>query len=190
MTPMSIEAMADDVAFLCDRERIGQAVTVGHSMGGLAALELARRRSDLTRALVLVESPIVPPEVHPARSAALLDALRGPDYRAFVEGWARQMVAQGAPYAGRITEMMRNTPQDVAVAVVESMLDYDSDAAVVACPVPMVVVGGQVDVARLHRLRPDAVALPPVGASHYGHLDAPDDLNAVIASVMARASAG
>jgi pimeloyl-ACP methyl ester carboxylesterase len=189
-SPVSIEAMAEDVAFLCDLEGIVQAVTIGHSMGGLVALELARRRRDLTRVLVLVESPIVPPAVHPARRAGLLAGLRGPDYTAFVEEWARQMVAPGVKHAARIIDAMRNTPQAVAVSVVEHMLVYDSEAAVVACPVPMVVVGGQVDVERLHWLRPDAVALPPVGASHYGHLDTPDDLNSLIESVIARPSDG
>jgi pimeloyl-ACP methyl ester carboxylesterase len=54
-TPSSIEAMADDVAFLCDSEGIVQAVVVGHSMGGLVALDPARRHPQLIRALVLVE---------------------------------------------------------------------------------------------------------------------------------------
>jgi hypothetical protein len=50
----------------------------------------------------------------------------------------------------------------------------------------MLVIGGAVDVARLHMLRPDATALPPVGTSHYGHLDAPDGLNALIRSALER----
>jgi pimeloyl-ACP methyl ester carboxylesterase len=79
-TPSSIEAMADDVAFLCDSEGIVQAVVVGHSMGGLVALDLARRHPQLIRALVLVESPIVPPEGHASRGAGLLAALRGREY--------------------------------------------------------------------------------------------------------------
>jgi pimeloyl-ACP methyl ester carboxylesterase len=57
---------------------------------------------------------------------------------------------------------------------------------VVVCPLPMLVIGGAVDVARLHMLRPDATALPPVGTSHYGHLDAPDGLNALIRSALER----
>jgi pimeloyl-ACP methyl ester carboxylesterase len=70
------------------------------------------------------------------------------------------------------------------VSVVEQMLAYDTEAEVVVCPVPMLVIGGAVDVARLDELRPDAIALPAVGASHYGHLDAPSDLNAIIQSAL------
>jgi hypothetical protein len=64
------------------------------------------------------------------------------------------------------------------------MLAYDTEAAVVAFPVPILVAGGAVDITRLHVLRPDAIVLPPVGASHYGHLDAPADLNAMIQSAL------
>jgi pimeloyl-ACP methyl ester carboxylesterase len=180
--------MAEDVAFLCDLEGFVGAVTISHSVGGLVALELARRRADLVRLLVLVESPILPPADHAERSAALLDGLRGPDYRAFVEQWARRMVSPGAPYASSLIDAMRSTPQAVAVTVVERTLAYDSAAAVVDCSVPLVVVGGQVDLTRLHTLRPDAIALPAVGTSHYGHLDAPDELESVIDSAIARLS--
>jgi pimeloyl-ACP methyl ester carboxylesterase len=183
-TPSSIDVMADDIAFLCDSEGIVQALVVGHSMGGLVALDLARRYPQLTRALVLIESPIVPPEAHAARSEGLLAALRGREYDAFVVEWARRMVVPGASHAQRIVEEMRRTPQEVAVSVVEQMLGYDTEAAVVVCPVPILVVGGAVDVARLHVLRPDAIVLPPVGASHYGHLDAPGGLNALIQSAL------
>jgi 3-oxoadipate enol-lactonase len=183
-TPSSIETMADDVAFLCDSEGMVQALVVGHSMGGLVALDLARRYPQLTRALVLVESPILPPEGQASRGAGLLAALRGREYDAFVVEWARRMVVPGASHAQRIVEEMRRTPQEVAVSVVEQMLAYDTEAAVVVCPVPMLVIGGAVDVARLHELRPDAIALPAVGASHYGHLDAPSDLNAIIQSAL------
>jgi pimeloyl-ACP methyl ester carboxylesterase len=114
-------------AFLCDSEGMVQALVVGHSMGGLVALDLARRYPQLTRALVLVESPIAPPEGDAARSAGLLAALRDREYDAFVVEWARRIVVPGAPHAQRIEEEMRRTPQEVAVSVVEQMLACDRE---------------------------------------------------------------
>jgi pimeloyl-ACP methyl ester carboxylesterase len=182
--PYSIETLADDVAVVCLNAGVADAVVVGHSLGGLVGLELARRHGNLVRALVLVESPVVTPPEQAARSAALLSALRGDDYAAFVAEWARRMVLSSAPYAERIAGEMQRTPQRVAVSLVEHMLAYDSTVAIATCGVPLMVVGGAVDRARLSELCPNAILRPPVGASHYGHLDAPEDLDALVEAML------
>ncbi len=54
----SIEALADWVAAFLDAAQVKAAVVVGHSMGSLAALELAAHRPDLVCKLALVGSAV------------------------------------------------------------------------------------------------------------------------------------
>ena len=54
--PRSSERMATEVAVLIERLDQGPAILVGHSLGGLIAVEAFRRSSDLVAGLVLVDS--------------------------------------------------------------------------------------------------------------------------------------
>src|SRR5215467_6512987 len=57
----SIPELADDVAAFCAVVGIGRPVVVGHSLGGMIAVELAARYPELPSALVLVDpGPIDP----------------------------------------------------------------------------------------------------------------------------------
>ena len=185
--PYSIESFADDVAAVCLDAGVASAIVVGHSLGGLVALDLALRHEALVRGVMLVESPVASPPDHAATSAALLSALRGDGYSTFVVEWAHRMVLRSAPHAEGVSREMQATPQHVAVSLVEHMLAYDSAPAVASCRVPVMVVGGAVDASILRALRPVAVR-PAVGASHYGHLDEPEALNALIEEMLASVS--
>ncbi len=57
----SIPDLADDIAALCAAVGIERPVVVGHSLGGMIAVELGARQPALARALVLVDpGPIDP----------------------------------------------------------------------------------------------------------------------------------
>ena len=69
----SIPQLADDVTALCSAVGIERPVVVGHSLGGMIAVELAARRPSLPRALVLVDpGPIDPLPATVERPAANL----------------------------------------------------------------------------------------------------------------------
>lgn len=57
----TLAEQADDVARLLDLLGVARATVVGHSMGGLVAIVLARARPDLVDALVVEDSPPPPP---------------------------------------------------------------------------------------------------------------------------------
>jgi len=58
--PYSVDDLATDAAGLLDHLGAGPALVVGYSLGGFTAEELARRRPDLVRAVVLLASAARP----------------------------------------------------------------------------------------------------------------------------------
>jgi len=80
----SIGSIADWLAALLDALAVERAVLVGHSMGGLAALDMTARHPQRTRALALL-GPAAPMLV----SDVLLDAAQAHDHLAYelMTGW-------------------------------------------------------------------------------------------------------
>ncbi|HMO58735.1 MAG TPA: alpha/beta hydrolase [Roseiflexaceae bacterium] len=92
-------AIAGVVGRFCDAHGIDTAVVVGHSMGGNIAVELALRRPDLVRQLVLVA---------PATLGAALPITR-PAYHAGALEWAAlRMLFASSRVLGRFGELLRD----------------------------------------------------------------------------------
>src|SRR5689334_14128302 len=77
----TIRGFGDDVAWLCNEIGLSGPVVVGHSMGGLVALDLAARSAAVPAAIVILDSPIVPPRPFADALRPFADELRGPGYR-------------------------------------------------------------------------------------------------------------
>src|SRR5215467_13190662 len=58
----SISQYADDIAYLCRQLGITLPIIIGHSMGGMVAVELAAKRSILPVAIVLISSGVLFPK--------------------------------------------------------------------------------------------------------------------------------
>src|SRR3972149_5629324 len=55
-----IAGFVDDVAWLCREIGLEKPIVVGHSMGGVIGMNLARKHRELARALGMVDSPVAP----------------------------------------------------------------------------------------------------------------------------------
>src|ERR1051325_7296668 len=76
----SISELADDVAVFCAAVGIEKPVVVGHSLGGMIAVDLAARHPDLPSALVLVDpGPIDPLPETVEFFTGFAQQLEGPD---------------------------------------------------------------------------------------------------------------
>jgi pimeloyl-ACP methyl ester carboxylesterase len=76
--PYPIGACADDIAYLIDQLGLGTVVAVGHSMGGLAVLQLAASHPHCVAAVVMVEAgPFAPSPDLRAGMEAIADAIEG-----------------------------------------------------------------------------------------------------------------
>lgn len=191
----SVEAYADDVAWLAAALGLDRPVLVGHSMGGLVALELASRLD--VRGLVLLESPVAAP---PAMAAALqpaIDRLETAAYQATASAMLDMMLGPHFDATGR-TRMLadiRSLPQQVLARSLRASLAYDSQAAAARVRCPVLYVGTSIpyaDIPRFQELCPQLVTDHLPGCGHYFPLEAPGPLNAMITRFLAglAASAG
>lgn len=107
---------AEDLAWLCGQLKLTKPVMIGHSMGGVIALEMAARFPELPAAIVVLDSPIVPPQSLRDALAPLMEALTTPGHKEA----QRKLVADvlflptdDAKRKARIVKAMSNAPQHV-----------------------------------------------------------------------------
>ena len=171
----SVEAFADDVARVMSALGLDRPVLIGHSLGGLVALELAAR--GLARALVVLESPVAAP---PAMATALrpaLDRLETDAYQTTAAALLERMLAD-----------IRRVPQRVLAGSLRAALTYDSRTAAPRVRCPLLYVGTSTPHADLPRLRescPQLVVGQLVACGHYFPLEVPDQLHPMIRRFLA-----
>jgi pimeloyl-ACP methyl ester carboxylesterase len=184
----TLEAFADDLAWLCGELRLEKPVVVGHSMGGSIALTLAGRYPDLPGAIIMVDMRAAgvlgpPPESDPRWS--MLEGIRGPSYREAARGFVEQMFLPSSDpgLKARIIEQMTSTPQHVIASAMDSVTSADLASAAQTCKVPALYIQGgrpQPGLDRFEELCPQLVLGRTVGAGHFNQLEVPDQVNAMI----------
>ena len=181
----TIPDFADDLAQFCSAVGIDKPVVIGHSLGGMIAVELAARHPSVPRALVLVDpGPIDPlPETAKLFSsfAEQLDGPSGEDVRRL---YVQDMGARDADLARWIVELMCATPLPIATTVIRGVVAWNGVGALRLCAVPTLLLraalGAKPDVVRLSALKPDLEIGITVGAGHFHQLEVPDQVNAMI----------
>ena len=182
-----IATLADDLAWLCADLEISKPVVVGHSLGGVLALELAARHPSLPGAVVAVDPGAFDPlpefrEAIPSLGARLEDPAEEDPRHAYVPALFRPTDDQER--AQRIADTMCAVPRGIAAAQLRGYLRWDGVAALAACTVPLLVLtpkpGGSNDPARLLALKPDLQVGVTVGAGHFHQLDAAEQVTPMI----------
>jgi len=188
----SIPQLADDVAALCSAIGIERTVVVGHSLGGMIAVELAARYRSLPSALVLVDpGPIDPPPETVAFFQGFAEQLAGPDGEEIRREYVQDMGARDEERARWIVDHMCAVPQAVAAAVMRGVSEWNGREPFARCPVPVLLIRATLaessDVLRLREIKPDLEVGITVGAGHFHQLEVPEQVNAMIGRFLQQA---
>lgn len=187
----TMAVFADDLASLCGELGLVRPVVIGHSLGGMIAVELARRFPDLPSALVLADAPIVPTQWLRDGLQSLLEALRAPDCEEFQQAFIANglfLPTDDAVRKARIVAGMSSTPQHVRASAMEGILAWDGAAAAQACTVPVLNLAAAHplnDQSRLQELCPRWVNGQTIGAGHFHQLEVPEQVNAMVERFLA-----
>ena len=145
----SVGDLADWIGELIDALGAEQAALVGHSLGSLASLELAARRSDKVRALAMLGTASPMPVGQP-----LLDAAEANDHSAFdmitIYGHAKRSLVGGNPtpgmwMSGGALRLLERVPPGVLYTDFCACNDYEGGleaADKVSCPT-LLLLGAQ-----------------------------------------------
>lgn len=194
-----------DVAALVNHLELNGVVLVGHSMGCRVVLEANRLTPERVGGIVLIDGSrqaIGDPDVAEAAARAAIDAAGG--YAAFAENLFRQMFFTPSAQADAIVARALRQSRDFGPYLWPSMGRWDAaemDAALAAVRAPLLVIQSTTRDAQLRRSPLKAgqsspyldlirskvpgarVAVVP-DTGHFAQIEAPDEVNRLIAEFM------
>jgi len=180
-----IPGFADDLSFVASRLGLEKPIVVGHSMGGLIALDFAARYASQISAAIVLEPVAVAAELL-AGMQPILAGVRTDQYRDVVAGLMNYLTG---PYfdsdeRARLVSFIRACRQHVLISAMEGILAFDSEAAAANVRCPLLYVGTNTIYANIERFRelcPQLVTGQLVGCGHYFPLEVPEQLTAMVA---------
>jgi pimeloyl-ACP methyl ester carboxylesterase len=181
----TIDNFVDVVATLIRNLQLDKPIVVGHSMGGVIVMNLARKHPDLTRGIVIVDAPLVPlPEALQPVLAQNLAVFKSPEYKEAAAGFVRTQLFNAASPADMVEETiagMGTAPQRVVFSAIESTLSPDSCVAG-ALPVPAVFLRAVNLFATGDQLkeRYPGLEVQEFDCAHFVQMERPTETNAAI----------
>jgi pimeloyl-ACP methyl ester carboxylesterase len=181
---------ADDLAQLCEVVGIEKPVVVGHSLGGMIAVDLAARFPVLPGALVLVDpGPIDPLPATVEFFRGFAKQLEGPDGEDTRRAYVQDMGACDDELARWIVDHMCAVELPIAAAVIRGVSEWNGREPFARCEVPVLLLRAGLaenpDALRLGAMKPDLEVGITVGAGHFHQLEVPDQVNAMIERFLA-----
>jgi len=182
--PYSVAGFADDVAFVAHELGLRDCVVVGHSLGGLVAVEMAGRHPDVVSAVVTLDSPSLIPGWTDRFARPIDDRMADAGFRDILEGFLRCALhpADDQERWNRTMAAVRRMPDHV-VRATWGALEWDPEPALRACRVPFLYLDhGQpgFDLSRVRSLCPQVASGQTVGAGHWALQDVPDQVNTML----------
>ena len=188
--PYPIQALADDVGWLCEQLGLSRPVVIGHSLGGIVALELGAVRPDLVRSAVMIDSVLLPAPGRMEFVAELVAQLRGPDGARVLRDYFASFFSPHAPADLRewVLDQAARVPAHVTSSIWEEWArGWDDAAALQRCAVPLAYLDAgtpNADLARAVALAPGLILGRTVQTGHFSQLESPEQVNAMLARLL------
>ncbi len=187
----TMPAFADDVAWLSRELDLERPVVVGHSLGGVVALQLAADHPDLSGAIVLLDAPLLSSEEFLSSVQPLIDAMKTPAYKEATRAFESQFIGfdDDPEQAERLLDDMCADEQHVMASALEHVFSADTADAAARCKVPVLYVSSGpwfVDLERFRELCPQVITGQTVGSGHFLQLEVPEQVNPMIERFITR----
>ncbi len=191
----TIGGFVDDLAWFIGDRGLDRPVIVGHSMGGLITMNLARKHPDIARAIVIVDAPSTPlPEQLQPVAESTLAALQSDAYKQVAEGFVRMFMFDTNSPPGLADETiaaMSTTPQRLMHTALADMFGpHAMEPGPI--PVPALYIRAATNFATEDALaeRYPGLEVTTVDCAHFIQLEKPDETNALVESLVARVTEG
>ncbi len=182
----TMQLLADDVAWMCSHLGVERPVVVGHSLGGLVALELGADRGEAIRAVALIDSILLAPGDRARFVRDLVAALRSGDASRALRDYYATFFGPDDDRARMawILDQIVDVPGHVTSSILEeSIRSWDDAEALVRCQAPVLYLDASTpnaDLARAVRLRPHLMVGRTVGSGHFSPGEVPEQINAML----------
>jgi sigma-B regulation protein RsbQ len=187
----TIAAFGEDVKAVADAVRPERLVLVGHSMGGLAVLEAARRMKGRVQAIVLVDIVLDAAQRMPADEIEAYARQLEADYDAATRHMVDQfLLGPATPPAVREHVIARTTtalPPALSIALLREVWAYDPVPALREIDAPIRAVSADkfpTDVEGNRRFMPGYETTIVPGTGHYPMLEKPDQFASALDGVL------
>lgn len=188
----TMRAFADDLAWMCARLGVVRPMVIGHSLGGLVALDLAAAEPRNASAAVLIDSVLLPAGDRREIVDQLVSGLRGGDAERTVRDYFAAFFGpdDDPAHTAPIIDQALRTPAHVLSSVwEESIRAWDDADALRRCRVPLAYLDAgtpNADLARASELSPQLMIGRTVGSGHFSPLEVPDQITAMLERLLAR----
>jgi pimeloyl-ACP methyl ester carboxylesterase len=180
----TMAVFCDDVEWLAQQLDLRAPVVVGHSMGGVIALMIARRKKLPLSALVMVDAPLHI-TISPEEVTGLLNGLDSPAYRDVAQLLVDMRFfrpTSPARLRAELTEALLQTPQHVMASALRNLAsEMYPPPAPLDIPALFIDAGRPVDeLKRIEEALPGVEIARTNGAGHFNMLEAPGQVNAML----------
>ncbi len=182
----TIAAFGQDVASVVEALGLKRVVLIGHSLGGPAVLEAARRMPGRLAGLVLVDSWVDFEQKFSAEETEKFVSALQADYRATTTAVTSQYLFSAStpePVKARVLETVLSVPQEISVAVVRSSMAYSPLPALREIKAPVRAISSELFPTNLEGNRkyvPGYQAAIMKGVGHYLMLEQPEAFNELL----------
>ena len=161
-------------------------IVIGHSMGGMVAVELAAKYASLPSAIVLISSGVLFPKTALDDEEKVLRGLKSSNYRSVIQGLIDQICLPSDRFKSHVEKTFFAVPQDQWISHFEAMFAWNKIAPdrVKACKLPILYIedsgGCYSDLTLFSKLCPQLMIGKTVGAGHFPTLEVPEQVNNMI----------
>lgn len=175
----------------CAKLKLKKPVLLGHSLGGLIALEMSWQKPKLPAAIILVDpAPIIKHKDMIQNMQRSLEAIQSKGASHQVNTMMERFLflpSDPEHLKDQIRKTARNTDQNTAETIWENIITYDGKQAFKSATAPIAYISAeklQNSYSDLARYQPDMAWAQVMRAAHYAHLSEPQQVNAMIDSFL------